>query len=162
MTEQESILEAAAEMLMHDEPGYWGDFPKPFLVAWLKDRRKDNSVICAYCDLPLMSVEPNSFRNGTVDHLLPKSKYESLKLDHFNAVPCCYRCNAVKGRWDPNNIDPVYSPESGPLGTEQREKLIQRARDFVQKKLAQAHPDIWRCWTKASQQLGDAQGSTKP
>jgi hypothetical protein len=161
MTEHESTLETVAETLMHDEPGYWGDFPKPFLMAWLNDRRNDHSVICAYCDLPLMSFESNSFRNGTVDHLLPKSKYESLEFVHSNAVPCCYRCNAVKGRWDPNNIEPVYLPESGALNAERRRKLIQRAREYVQGKLAQAHPNIWRCWAKASQQLVQAEGIGK-
>jgi hypothetical protein len=153
MAERQSILETVADALMREEPTYWGDFPREFLMAWLSDFRKDYSVVCAYCELPLMSFEPHSFRNGTVDHLLPKKKYADLKLDQSNGVPCCYRCNAVKGSWDPNKADPIYTPGSGPLSPKQREELIRRAREHVHGKLAKAHPDIWRCWKGACEQL---------
>lgn len=141
---------------MKDDPVYWGDFPISFLMAWLEDRREDNSVVCAYCDLPLMSFEPKSFRNGTVDHLLPKNKYVDLQWCQSNGVPCCYRCNAVKGFWDPNGFDSLYTPGSGPLSPEQRRELIQRSREYVHQKLAKAHPHIWECWVRACQQLDGA------
>lgn len=42
---------------MREEPTYCGDFPESFLMAWLANRRADQTVVCAYCDLPVMSVE---------------------------------------------------------------------------------------------------------
>jgi hypothetical protein len=151
----EDNLRRVAKSLMQEEPTYWGDFPEAFLMAWLADRHSDRTVVCAYCDLPLMSTEPTSFRHGTVDHLLPKSRYRQLELDQLNIVPCCYRCNAVKGRWDPNERDPVYSQNDldDQLTKEQRDKLKARTRDYVHKKLETAHPHIWQCWISACKEL---------
>jgi hypothetical protein len=151
----EENLRKIAQGLMNKEPTYWGDFPEPFLMAWLDAtrHRPDHAVLCQYCDLPLMSVEPTSFRHGTVDHLLPKRRYKELELDRLNGVPCCYRCNAVKGRWDPNGEDPVYSPGKGRLEVKQREVLTRRARTYVQGKLATAHPRISECWKRACEEL---------
>jgi hypothetical protein len=159
----ENNLRRVAKSLMKEEPTYWGDFPEAFLMAWLADRRPDQTVACAYCDTPLMSAEPRSFRNGTVDHLLPKSHYGQLAEEQSNGVPCCYRCNAVKGSWDPNKLDPVYSQDDGDHLTEaQREKLKKRARDYVLGKLATAHPHIWQCWIKACKELDKEPGTTEP
>ena len=154
MAKNGQLLESAASALMIKEPGYWGDFPKEFLIAWLRDARDDHSVRCSYCDLPLMSLEPTSFRNGTVDHVLPKSRYPQLALDRSNAVPCCYRCNAIKGRWDPNKDDPPYKGLSEPLTDEERAELVSRAKAYVQLKLSTAHPRIWECWETACHNSG--------
>lgn len=149
MANNDGSLDRIAKALMIEERGYWGDFPAEFLIAWLRDAREDHSVRCAYCDLPLMSFEPTSFRNGTVDHVLPKSRYPWLGLDRSNGVPCCYRCNSVKGSWDPNKEAPVYQGLTGPLSDEERSELVRKARAYVQRKLSEAHPRIWDCWEKA-------------
>src|SRR5580700_9458683 len=155
----ENNLRFVAGSLIREEPTYWGDFPESFLMAWLADRRVDQTVVCAYCDLPVMSVEPSSFRHGTVDHLLPKRYYKHLAREQSNGVPCCYRCNAVKGSWDPNRCDPVYQQDGGDQLTDvQRKELIARSREYIRAKLATAHPHIWQCWTKACKELDKYQG----
>ena len=153
----ENSLRRVAKSLMQEEPTYWGDFPEAFLMAWLADRRSNQTVLCAYCDLPLMTAEPTSFRNGTVDHLLPKRRYKQLEYEQSNGVPCCYRCNAVKGSWDPNERDAVYSQNDGDhLTKEQRDTLIARARAYVLlKKLGTTHPRIWQCWINACKELDE-------
>ena len=154
MPMSEDKLKATAKSLMHEEPTYWGDFPEAFLMAWLDDRQPDHSVVCAYCDLPLMSANASSFRHGTVDHLLPKDRYHWLVEAQSNAVPCCFRCNRIKGRFDPNKDNPVYSQVDGnELTKEQRKELIARARKYVTEKLTEWHRGVWGPWDAACCEL---------
>lgn len=165
MAEDKDKLMRIAKALAKKDPTYWGNqFALPFLMAWLSARESDYSVKCAYCGLPLLSPESNSLAHGTIDHLLPKKTYPQLAAAQSNAVPCCHRCNALKGRWDPNKEDPVYSNEDGgELNPHQREELKKRALNHVKEKLTSRHPSTWQSWVEACRILDrDENGTPDP
>jgi 5-methylcytosine-specific restriction endonuclease McrA len=156
--EQEELLDKVVRWLRKEDPGYCGMFPLPCLKRWLLDHAPDNSVTCAHCGLPLLSSSVLSFRNGTSDHLLPKSKYEWLGWNLWNAVPCCHRCNIIKGDYDPNIAEknsPVYVRErdGDQLSEDKRKRLIDRSKDCIKDRLASQHARVWDAWVKACRQL---------
>ncbi|WMX58624.1 hypothetical protein [Peribacillus sp. R9-11] len=52
-------------------------------------------AICPYCGI-------NS--SGTFDHYLPKEDYPDFAVLSMNLIPCCEKCNSIKGeRWKDNN-----------------------------------------------------------
>ena len=157
--ERERQLREAALNLMRNDPGYFGTFPPDVLISWLEDRNKtDHRVLCAYCDLPLLDENRNSF-NGTADHLLPQKKYPELGFDkaNGNSVACCSRCNWLKGAWDPNTQgEQLYhaARDNEKLAKDKRKLLIDRARAYVQEKLHKKH-SAWEHWMEACKSLGE-------
>jgi hypothetical protein len=127
---------------------YWSGWPLEAIAAYFEHMDPvEKTVSCQYCDQVLHQY------NRCVDHLLPKKTYHELHwwrdgyrvrtLLTGNAVPCCLMCNdpRLKGKWDPNFIQDgnfIYSKDrsNGVLDPEQREKLIARARELVQDRLA--------------------------
>ncbi|MED3876476.1 HNH endonuclease [Lysinibacillus capsici] len=52
-------------------------------------------AICPYCGL-------NS--NGTFDHYIPKEDFPDYSVLALNLIPCCEKCNSIKGkRWKKND-----------------------------------------------------------
>jgi len=52
-------------------------------------------AICPYCGL-------NS--NGTFDHYIPKEVFPDYSVLSLNLIPCCEKCNSIKGeRWKEND-----------------------------------------------------------
>ncbi|MGX7632596.1 HNH endonuclease [Bacillus thuringiensis] len=55
---------------------------------------------CPYCGL-------NS--QGSFDHYLPKEDYPDFAVLALNLIPCCEKCNSIKGeRWKANNGDRLF------------------------------------------------------
>jgi len=144
--ERKRTLREIARSLIRSEPLYCGAFKnEEHLMAWLNDRTPEHNVLCAYCDLPLLSSSSTSFRNGTDDHLLPDTPYKWLAAAQSNWVPCCYRCNNIKSKWDPNRENPIYVRErDGDVLTEdKRKELIKRSREYLRTKLEKDHAKVW-------------------
>lgn len=60
---------------------------------------KDYGAYCFYCHRPLTWVwGQDSF--FTIDHYIPKAKGGTD--DYNNLVPCCERCNNMKGKTKPD------------------------------------------------------------
>jgi hypothetical protein len=158
--ERERQLREVALNLMRKDRGYFGTFPIDVLISWLEDRNEtDHRVLCAYCDLPLLDDNLNSF-NGTADHLLPQKTYPELDFNkaNGNSVACCSRCNWLKAAWDPNTkgSDPIYDAarDKGKLDKDKRKLLINRARAYVQGKLKIKHT-AWEHWVAACKTLSE-------
>ncbi|MHA7923698.1 MAG: HNH endonuclease [Marinobacter sp.] len=72
-------------------------------LKFIKDLRLSNKKeICPYCGSPGC---------GTLDHYYPKAQFPQFSVIADNLVPCCYRCNKIKGEYFPiNKYDRVINP----------------------------------------------------
>ncbi len=61
-----------------------------------KLRKKFIGELCSYCGSPGC---------GTLDHYYPKKLFPQFSIIPDNLVPCCYRCNKVKGEIFPITKD---------------------------------------------------------
>jgi hypothetical protein len=131
MTEQNSDHLASAEKLWGAHYFFRGFKAKGHVAAWLRYRG-----LCVYCESDLFSSSDTLFGMGCTDHLLPRTRYPELAYEYLNAVPCCHRCNWLKGRWDPNrNGKERYVRGSGVLTEVDHGELLYRARVHVRHRL---------------------------
>ena len=93
--------------------------------AWVKANGK-----CAYCGADLLQ-NMATYYCGVTEHILPKSKYENRENEILNAALSCIDCNQIKGQWDPNEGGKIVEGND-PLTQDQREKLIERVKDYIQ------------------------------
>lgn len=72
-------------------------------LEFIRELRVSNkSEICPYCGSPGC---------GTLDHYYPKAEFPQFSVIADNLVPCCYRCNKVKGEYFPlTKYDRVINP----------------------------------------------------
>ena len=94
---------------------------EPTLAFWL-----GHGCRCVYCGCDLTQSRDAAYYGSCKEHLLPKSKYPDLASSEWNKALACSSCNRLKGRWDPNEPDPVYNGEA--LNGEEVKILIDRAK----------------------------------
>jgi hypothetical protein len=137
-----------AEQMQRKGSEYLRDFPLPCLTSWVRDRKPDGTVACAYCGSELLSGSPGCFRMGSVDHVLPKQIYEWLTSEESNFVPCCQRCNSTKWRFDGNAKEPIYdrSRDGDKLTDQQRIEFVRRATAHLQVRREELHTKTWNIW----------------
>ena len=86
--------------------------------------------ICEYCCEDLLSSRLG-YSSIVMDHLLPKSKYESEERNLETAVLSCVSCNSMKG-----NYDPLREGEKpAEMLRSHRDELIQRVRAHLKDKI---------------------------
>ncbi|HEX3045275.1 MAG TPA: HNH endonuclease signature motif containing protein [Bacillota bacterium] len=84
---------------------------------------------CAYCGVDLLK-DPLSYAAGTIDHLLPRTKYPDY-IEHMdNYTLCCTSCNSIKGAMDV--LLPEEDPKSMLEDDEKKKKLIERVQAEIQ------------------------------
>jgi hypothetical protein len=89
---------------------------------------------CEYCGRDILELFER-FRFSHTDHLLPQSKYESLKYVTSNHVLSCQTCNMLKRNWDPNLNDDgstLVADGAVALTDGERSELIARAKRYVE------------------------------
>lgn len=91
---------------------------------------------CTYCGFDLLSSQAICYHFWCIDHLLPQVRYRELEDHPENKVLSCPRCNSVKSDYDPNAGSLIYSG-NGQLTAEQREELLDKAREYVRQKNTQ-------------------------
>lgn len=64
-----------------------------FRAQWFIDNPAP-FYICYYCNDHL------NRRETTLDHKIPRSRRPDLRYELDNIVPCCWRCNTLKGSKD--------------------------------------------------------------
>jgi hypothetical protein len=131
MAEQDPDLLAQAEKL-REAHYFFRDFKaRGHVAAWLRYQG-----LCVYCEADLFSSSETLFGTACTDHLLPKARYKELAESHLNAIPCCHRCNWLKGHWDPNTQgEALYVQGTGMLTEENHDELLRRARVHVRNRL---------------------------
>jgi len=86
--------------------------------------------ICECCCEDLLSSRAG-YSSIVMDHLLPKSKYESEERNLENHVLSCASCNSMKG-----NYDPLREGEKpAEMLRSHRDELIQRVRAYLKDKI---------------------------
>lgn len=82
-----------------------------FNISFLREEEdKYSKLFCEYCGTPLRIYDWCEKTNindvATVDHFLPKSKYDHLKTNGVNLVISCHSCNNKKKDeiWSTNRI----------------------------------------------------------
>lgn len=139
-----------AERMQRKSPDYFRPFHLPHLVAWIRDRRSDDTIVCAYCGAELFSGSHHCFHMGNTDHVLPRKQYEHLAFEDSNVVPCCARCNALKAAYDANHDARYVQARDGDrLRDEQRILFVQRATEYVNTKRRERHERTWRVWKES-------------
>lgn len=95
----------------------WGDWWEIYI------RDKCTCVYCGYTGHSLFT-----WRQFEVDHLIPKHLGGTEAL--MNKVLACRYCNNLKGKYDP-----AGGAFIGPSSEFQRNMLIQKARDYIVKRV---------------------------
>ncbi len=103
-----------------DSPKPPEDWEKELVGAFVK-----NPSTCVYCGF--RATPYPVWRQLVIDHFIPKvaGGEDSAR----NYVVSCYRCNQLKGRYDPGEKRYSYLPP----GKKQREELIEKARAHIEK-----------------------------
>jgi hypothetical protein len=95
---------------------------------------------CGFCGCDLIAT-PEQYALGTIDHLLPRSKYPDFEDHRDNHVLACLGCNGLK-----SGYCPLKSGEDPAEALEQRKEiLIKRTREY----LATARPRVDGEWCRA-------------
>jgi len=86
---------------------------------------------CGYCDENLLTDLPRMM-SSQLDHLLPKQKYKNLRDVEDNWVLACFRCNQLKGEFDPWKLltSPIDSPTPENIAS-YRHALIEISRNHL-------------------------------
>lgn len=118
---------------------------------------------CVYCDL-YMLTSLDTFQQGVIDHILPRSRYPHMTESASNKALACWVCNRIKRHWDPNTRkSPVVFETGNILTSEQRDELIRRARGYVERMRLKKSDDWmeteraiadYRCRKKGSDNVG--------
>lgn len=87
---------------------------------------------CGYCGVELIGGKVN-YMAGTIDHLLPRTKYPELIEEEENYILCCVTCNSLKGTLD------VLLPGEDPIGMvkNKKDELIGRVKQTLDGKNAE-------------------------
>ena len=97
--------------------------------VWL--RWVSEGARCAYCDLDGYVL--NNWRQMDTEHIIPSGCWNKLNL-----TVACHGCNRMKSNWNPNTEKSGYDPDndglSAPDSEEVRQRLIDVARDYVERK----------------------------
>lgn len=93
---------------------------------------------CVYCGLD-GKRDFASWQQLDVDHLIPKCRGG---LDSkANKVVACLRCNMMKGSYDPRGYDAGAPTYSEPPSSEEHERLIEVAREYIRRGQADLESD---------------------
>jgi 5-methylcytosine-specific restriction endonuclease McrA len=119
MKRDEWAQQKAAELL-RTQKSILKNWPLQDLTIWLRDGCR-----CVYCDRDMLHDRDITYCLYNYDHVLPVRKYPALENARWNRVLACRGCNSWKATFDP--------ADSGIPATEElRDKLIERARKYVQ------------------------------
>ena len=89
-----------------------------FNINFLKKIKESNDTLhCEYCGKQNLKIyewceKTNLHDVATVDHFLPKSRYEELKTNETNLLVACYNCNSRKKNdiWDVSSVKyPIFN-----------------------------------------------------
>lgn len=89
--------------------------------------------LCTYCQKDQF-LHPGAFWSAEIDHLLPVSKYPQLEWEKLNCVYSCFRCNKLKGTYDPlAEVSKAGIDVSNPLFVLQsaRQEIIEIVRNHL-------------------------------
>ena len=93
---------------------------------------------CAFCGRDLIGT-PDAYSIGTIDHLLPKSRYPQLCDDEDNKALSCLICNGLKGGSD------VLHRDEDPIDMvrNRRDELIKRSTAAIKQRSKKSLED-WK------------------
>lgn len=86
---------------------------------------------CAYCGLDLLETTVK-YHSGTIDRLLPKSKYPELEWEESNLALSCFSCSNLKGEYDALESNPENALE---LLAKHQEILINKIKNELSKRM---------------------------
>lgn len=92
-------------------------------IAWGRSAGR-----CEYCRRDLI-VDRFGYACGDVEHLLPKSNHPTVKYHPRNWLVACRLCNSAKDRH--SVLDQGQDPEQALESESERERMIQKARDYI-------------------------------
>ncbi len=107
---------------------------------------------CEYCGQDLLR-DRQEYASATLDHLLPKEKYDkSIAENPNNWVLSCSCCNSAKGRYDVLKTN----EDANEMLNNNRDDLIVRARKYISEKMLEYDREwisaieilLNRWWTK--------------
>jgi len=101
---------------------------------------------CVFCGFDLIDT-PQRYSMGTIDHLLPRSRYEHLADHKANHVLSCLRCNGLKSGFC--GLEPGEDAED--MLEHHRDVLISRAVSYLEA----AVPRLNGEWSQAKEILRD-------
>jgi hypothetical protein len=102
--------------------------PQWHLEIWLRDECR-----CVYCRRNLLQERDIAYFFYHYDHILPQSRHPALQDAIWNKVLACHACNVWKHEFDPSfGGFGITRTEAIPPTEEYRDKLIERARIYIQ------------------------------
>ena len=121
---------ATKEEMLKKECGFYETTAKAYV---------DFDGRCGYCGQDLVE-ERFRYACGTIDHLIPRTVYPKGEWEQENMILSCSLCNALKRDYNPC----LENETPGDALSQNREVLLQRAKEHIANKAAPAHANWWK------------------